>query len=136
MARRGAESAEAAKVALGNPFRLLPALKFGAVFTVILFAGRAAASAFGSRGLLWTSAAGGGLDADAVVVSVSALLGRGEVPISTGVVAIALALAANAMVKSGIALYVGPVSYAARVAAGFIVMFGAGALAWMMFPGA
>jgi uncharacterized membrane protein (DUF4010 family) len=122
-------------VRLRNPFRLIPALKFGAIFTVILFASNAATSAFGSGGLYWTSILGGSVDVDAVVVSVAELLRQGHISAFTGIVCVLLALLSNAILKSIIAAYLGTRPFAWRVAGGFAVMFGSGALAWLLLKG-
>ena len=118
-------------VRLQNPFRLLPALQFGVLFGAILFASKAASAVFGNAALYWTSALGGSLDADAVSLSVTDLLGRGDVSIATGAACVLIALLANAVVKTAIAIYGGAPAFARHVAAAFVLMFAAGALAWL-----
>ena len=135
MTRRAAPADETGGVAAANPFRLRPALKFGAAFTVILFASDAAAQLFGSGGLYWTSVIGGTLDADAVVVSVTDVVARGQIGIPGGMFAVGLALLANAVLKSAIAFYAGKLAFGLRIVAGFAVMFGAGALALALSNG-
>jgi uncharacterized membrane protein (DUF4010 family) len=119
-------------VNLRNPFRLWPALQFGALFGAILFASKTAAAVFGSGAFYWTSALGGSLDADAVALSLSDLLARGSLAASTGALCVLVALLANAVVKIAIAVYSGAPSFARSVAAGFALMFAAGALAWFV----
>lgn len=133
--REKAPASEASAVAVGNPFRLLPALKFGAVFALILFASKAAASAFGSGGVYWTSALGGSLDVDAVAVSAADLLSAGGISLGVANVSVLLALVMNAVVKTVIAVYAGTTEFALRVAGGFGVMFGAGTVAWLASNG-
>lgn len=119
-------------VRLQNPFRLLPALQFGVLFGAILFASKAASAVFGNAALYWTSALGGSLDADAVALSVADLLSRGDLSAATGALCVLVALLANAVVKTAIALYGGAPSFARSVATGFALMFAAGALAWFI----
>lgn len=117
-------------VRLQNPFRLLPALQFGVLFGAILFASKAASAVFGNAALYWTSALGGSLDADAVALTVTDLLSRGDLSAATGAVCVLIALLANALVKTAIALYGGAPAFVRSLAAGFVLMFAAGALAW------
>ena len=118
-------------VRLRNPFRLLPALQFGVLFGAILFASKAASAVFGKAALYWTSALGGSLDVDAVALSVTDLLGRGDLSAATGATCVLIALLANAVVKTAIALYGGAPAFARNVAAAFVLMFAGGALAWL-----
>ncbi|EKD26462.1 MAG: hypothetical protein ACD_79C01183G0001, partial [uncultured bacterium] len=53
-----------------NPFELLPAIKFGLLFTVILVASKAAAHYFGDTGFYISSMISGIADTDAVALSV------------------------------------------------------------------
>jgi len=128
--RSAATDTSSSAVALRNPFRLMPALKFGALFGVILFAGKAAAAAFGSGALYWTSALGGSLDVDAVSLSLADLLTRGTIAAPVAAAGVLLALFANALIKTAIAVYAGASSYARSVAVGFGAMFAAGLVLW------
>ena len=114
---------------LANPFRVLPALKFGALFTAILFFSRAAAATVGEQGAFWTSLLGGLVDVDAIAVSLSDLAQHAQLPLPAAADAILLAVAANAVLKSIIAAYAGSLRLGARVTAGFVVMLGAGVAA-------
>lgn len=125
-------AADAEPLGLRNPFRLLPAVKFGVLFGAVLFASRAGAAWFGGQAVYWTSGLAGSLDADAVALSLADLLARGSVSVTTGVACVLLALLSNAVVKTAIAFYAGTPSFARRVAAGFAVMYGAGAVAWWL----
>jgi uncharacterized membrane protein (DUF4010 family) len=130
MDRRGRAEAGALPVAPGNPFRLLPALKFGALFGAILFAGKAALSAFGGGAIYWTSALGGSLDVDAAALSLVDLLLRGAIAAPVGAAAVLLALLANAAVKTAIAFYAGTPSFARSVAGGLLAMLAVGGAFW------
>ena len=127
LAGRGATEATGADgLHIGNPFRLLPALKFGAVFTAILFATKVAAIKVGGGALYWTSALAGSFDVDSVSVSVADLLSSGKVQLWMALTAVMIALGMNAVFKTGIAFFTGGARFGWRVAAGFAVMFGAG----------
>ncbi len=132
LGRKRAPDLSSATVALGNPFRLAPALKFGALFALILFASRAASAAYGGGALYWASGLGGSLDVDAVALSLVDLLARGNTTASVACAGVLLALLANAVVKTGIAFYAGSRSLAKTLAAGFAVMFLAGLLGWFL----
>jgi uncharacterized membrane protein (DUF4010 family) len=120
-------------VSVRNPFRLWPALQFGALFGAILLASRAAAAAFGSGGVYWTSAFGGALDVDAVSLSLADLLTRGTVAEpSRAAGGVLLALLANAVLKTGLAYTAGTPAFARRVAANFAAMLLAGGALWRM----
>jgi uncharacterized membrane protein (DUF4010 family) len=111
---------------LGNPFRVLPALKFGALFAGILFATKAAAIGVGGNAVYWASALGGSLDVDSVSVSVADLLSGGKATLPVAFAAVMLALGTNAVLKTSIAFFGGGARFGWRVAAGFVAMFGAG----------
>ena len=114
---------------LGNPFRLMPALKFGVAFTAIMFASKAAVAEFGQRALYWTSAVGGAIDVDSVSVSVADAVRAGTVPVAFGVWMVLLALFSNAIMKTLIALFTAGRSFGWRVLVGFLAMFATGAAA-------
>ena len=125
-------AADAEPLGLRNPFRLLPAIKFGVLFGAVLFASKAGAAWFGGQAVYWTSGLAGSLDADAVALSLADLLARGSVSVEVAVAGVLLALLSNAVVKTAIAFYAGTPSFARRVTAGFAVMYGAGAVAWWL----
>ncbi len=113
-------------VELSNPFRLLPALKFGILFTGILFLSRAAAVTVGQSAVYWTSTFGGLVDVDSISVSLSDLLAHAQIPLRTAKDGLLLALGANAVLKSIIAAYAGSLRFGAWTTAGFAAMFAAG----------
>lgn len=123
---RHGSGAGAQRLPTGNPFRLTPALKFGAVFAAVMFLSKAAATEFGGRGVYWASAAGGALDVDAVAVSLANLERGGIVPLATASTVLFLALLMNAAVKSLLAAWAGGARFGLRIAAAFAVIFAAG----------
>jgi uncharacterized membrane protein (DUF4010 family) len=124
---RGYSSPE--RVRIRSPFRLLPALQFAAILTGVLFLTRAAAQ-LGGGAVYWTSALGGSVDCDAAAVSLSDLARTGAVPEDRAQLGLILALAANAVVKTAIAVNAGGPRFGRRLAAGFAAMFGAGFAVW------
>ena len=98
------------KLSLGNPFRLAPALKYGAVFAAILLANKWAAASYGGAAVYYTSVIGGSVDVDAVVVSLSEMLGR-QIDPATAIRALWIALAANAVLKTVLAAVGGGASF-------------------------
>lgn len=129
---RHAKGAADHPMQLSNPFRLWPALKFGLLFTAIFFLTKAGAAVFGSQGVTLASAIAGTVDADSVSVSLSDLLGMGKISLGTAATGVYLALIANAVVKSILAGWIARVPFGLKVAAGFAVMFAAGALALLI----
>lgn len=111
-----------------NPFSLRPALKFGVLFAFVLFLTKAGQDAWGSGGWRITSVLGGFMDVDAVLLSLgdffkAGRLGTGEVGLG-----LVLAAAANAVFKTLLAAASRQPAFFLRLAAGFLLIFTAGAL--------
>lgn len=128
----GREAPAGQQIELRNPFRVLPALEFGAFFAVILLIGKAAAARMGGASAYWTSAIGGSVNVDAVSVTLADLLHHAQISLPIGVVGVLVAWASNAVVKSAIAAVAGSAAFGWRVATGFVVMFGAGVAVLLM----
>jgi uncharacterized membrane protein (DUF4010 family) len=126
---RAGTGAEAAKVAgwFKNPFTLWPALKFGLIFTVVLFLSHAGRAWLGDRGQLISSAIGGFIDVDAVQLSMINFLKGGETSMRDAILAVLIAITSNAIFKIGLACSSKQPAFYLRVAAGFAIMIGAGA---------
>jgi len=84
---------------LRNPFRLRPALLFGAVFAVVLLVSEYATEWFGSSGLYATAFFSGLADVDAMTITVSQLAAQGAVSTTVATTAIVIAAIANTLVK-------------------------------------
>jgi len=110
-----------------NPFALIPALKFGAAFTVVLFITKAGKHLFGGSGELVSAAIGGLIDANAVTVGFAQFYAAGSSSLGAGVLAMAVAAASNALFKEGIAITSRRKAYWLRLGAGFVAMFAVGA---------
>ena len=126
------EPASKPEVKLGNPFRLVPALKFGAAFATIRLMVRAAGEELGEGGVLSASFIGGTIDVDSIVFSLSGLLKDGQLGADTAVAGVFLGLIANAGFKTFLAFSGGNREFGTRVVAGFAVMFTAGAAVWAL----
>lgn len=129
--RRG-RSSEKAEVETGhNPFELGDAIKFGALFAVVIFVAKAAQVYFGDTGLYLAGALAGLTDVDAIALSMANLAQQD--PASSGAAArtIVIAVISNTMVKCGMAIWLGASSMrrtmipitAALAASGFVAAF-------------
>ena len=58
----------------GNPFRIVPALRFGALFTAIVFVTKASAARLGAQAFYGTSLLGGLVDVATVIAPAADLL--------------------------------------------------------------
>lgn len=112
---------------LASPFKLKPALKFGAFFALILFASRASSEYFGSEGVYLTSFLAGLVDVDAITISM-ANLARNSLNHSVAVTGITLAAMTNTLAKGGIFLIFGNRKVGKNIALVFVLMTLAGAI--------
>jgi uncharacterized membrane protein (DUF4010 family) len=106
---------------LVNPFSLVPALKWGALFALVLVASEMARKAFGSMGFIATAALSGLVDVDAINLAATRLASSGQLDANVGVLAITVAVASNTLVKGGIAWIGG----GRRFGADIVKVFGA-----------
>lgn len=113
-----------------SPFTLVPALKFGALFAVILFATKIAQIYFGDRGLSLAGFLSGVLDVDAITVSVAnlskTLIAPSGVSYVPYVVAITLAAVSNTLFKGGVFVVFGSKKASFRLGLAFLLMIVAG----------
>ena len=99
---------------LSTPLALLPALKFAALFVLVLFASKLASIYFGESGVFLAAAASGLVSLDAVVLSMAALAGK-SVSLQTASSAIFFAAVSSALVKFGVAKWRGTPQFAAKI---------------------
>ena len=116
---------------LGNPLRLIAAIKFGLLFAAVRFLARAASEVYGRSGTLASSAIGGSVDVDAIVFSLAGLLRESRLETRLALWSLLLALAANAVLKSVLAWSVAGARFARPLIGAFLLMFAA-ALAWII----
>lgn len=133
LARRQ-RTAETATVSAGaNPFELGEAIRFGLLFGVITFVAKAAQVYLGDTGLYLAGAIAGLTDVDAIALSM-AQLGLAEPANAEAAAAtIAIAVASNTLVKTGMAAFLGAPGLRRVVvpAAGVILASGLAA-AWLL----
>jgi uncharacterized membrane protein (DUF4010 family) len=116
----------------GNPFRILPALRFGAMFAGVVFLSKWAAATLGTGAFYWTSLLGGLVDVSTVIAPASELLKNNSITLGTAEIAVLLALAANAVQKILVAASSGTREFAFRVAAVFAIWAAVGAGTWFI----
>jgi uncharacterized membrane protein (DUF4010 family) len=106
----------------GKPDQLVTAFEFIAVVVVALVTGHYAEVYGGDLGMIVSSIVAGGVDVDAATVSVSTISGaQSNAPgPTTAAIAIVAALAANSVVKTGIAYFRGNGALALRAGAALI----------------
>ena len=66
----------------GNPFRIKPALRFGVLFTIVVFLAKAATAQLGAGAFYGTSLLGGLVDVATVIAPASDLLESNKIAVS------------------------------------------------------
>ena len=95
------------ELSLKNPFSIGPAIKFSVFFVGILFAVKIAKTYLGDTGLYLAALISGLADVDAITLSIAQQTRTVQLIHETGAIAITIAVMANSVVKSGIAVYSG-----------------------------
>ena len=90
-----------------NPFKLLPAVKFGFVFTLVMFLANAARVYLGSGALIACSFLGGAAEMDAVAFSLIDMCRKGTLENQSLILALLFASLANTVTKGGIVYFLG-----------------------------
>jgi uncharacterized membrane protein (DUF4010 family) len=123
---------EPAELGVKNPFRLWPAIKFAALFAVVLVVSRVVQQHSPGRGLYWVSALAGSTDVDTVVLSLSELHGRGAISDDLAVRGMVIASIANTLVKLVLLRVLGTAQIAYRMlaAAAGMIAVGVAVTAW------
>jgi uncharacterized membrane protein (DUF4010 family) len=105
--RNGSAGTATAKgdVELKNPFSLMEAAKFGAVFAVVLLAVKLVQAYFPPQGMYFVAALAGLTDVDAITLSMAEFGKSGDAAIA--VIAIVIAAVSNTLVKCGLAVGLG-----------------------------
>jgi uncharacterized membrane protein (DUF4010 family) len=116
---------------LKNPFDLREALGFAALLAVILVLSKALTAMFGAEGSVGLAAVAGIADVDAITLSMTQLAGSGGSSALEAALAILVAVAANSLSKSALAIFAGgrwfgslylAISLAALVAGGVVAL--------------
>jgi len=120
-------SSDEGEMDFSNPFELGPALRFGALYAVILLVSRVAQTQFGDGGVYVSSVLAGLTDVDAITLSMAELSRPGgEVEVEVASRAVTLAAMSNTVVKAGIVFSTGSPQLKKAVLPGFLLMLGAG----------
>ncbi|MGO9057046.1 MAG: MgtC/SapB family protein [Candidatus Binataceae bacterium] len=127
LARAGEIKAGVSASIFRNPFALWPALKFGIVFTAVLFLTHAAKHLLGNNGQMLVAAISGLVDVDAISLTLAGFVQSGTTTPRDAVIGMTLAAGVNAIFKSVIAQSSGQTAFYLRLIAGFVIMFAAGA---------
>ena len=117
-----------------NPFRIQPALRFGALFTLIVFLTKAAAARAGAQAFLGTSLLGGLVDVATVIAPASDLVHSQALSVRAAELAILLALASNAALKIALAAISGTRAFVFRLTFPFLVWAAFGGLGYWFTP--
>lgn len=118
-------------VALKDPFRILPALTFGAFFAVVLLTSKLASIYFGNAGIYAASVIAGLADVDAISLSM-ATLAKSTLAPNIAVTAITLAAITNTLVKLSVAYVMGTREFGNRIATIFLPMIIIGLLVTLL----
>lgn len=113
---------------LENPFRLRPALLFGALFAAVLLVSEHANTWLGTSGIYATAFISGLADVDAIVLSLSKLAADGTITAPVATTGIVIAAIANTLVKAGLAWILGTrqLGRLVTVVLGVVAIVGAG----------
>jgi uncharacterized membrane protein (DUF4010 family) len=125
MSRRHAAGAGAAESPAGRAFNPRNALLFAIILAAMLATVAALERLFGASGVVGGAVAAGFLDTHSAAASVSALAVRGVIATDAAVIAIALAISANAATKLWVAAAGGGAPYFNRLAPGLVAMIAA-----------
>lgn len=109
------------KVEHTDPFKLFPALKFGALFAMILLMSKLASIYFGDAGIYAASVISGLADIDAITLSMATLASSSIGP-DKAAISITIAAIVNTLVKLALTFIMGSVEFGRRIAAVFLPM--------------
>ncbi len=119
------------EVKVSDPFRILPALKLGSLFALVLIISRLSGLYFGDTGIYAASILSGLVDVDAITLSM-ATLARSTLTPGVAATSITLAVISNILVKLAIAYLLGSREFGNRMAAILLPMALAGALSMLL----
>ena len=120
-------------VNLSDPFRLTPALTFGAFFAFVLLVSKLASIGFGDAGTYAASLVAGLADVDAITLSLATLARTSQLDEGVAVAAITLAAITNTLVKLLITFILGSKEFGVRVAIIFVPIIAVGLIAIILF---
>lgn len=118
-----------------NPSELKPALLFGLLYGIVLFAVAAAREYLGVRGLYAVSALSGLTDVDAITLSTAQLVRTGRLDPAIGWRLILIALLSNLLFKGAAIAVLGSRRLLARIAGPFLLALAVGTLLLLLGAG-
>lgn len=118
------ESTHSQSGSFTNPFELLPAIKFGMVFTAVLFIAKAAKVYLGDAGLLGSSFVAGFADMDAIALSLAQMTHGNGIDLRFASMGIILAGVANTITKGSMVLAMGAPSMRKAIGPALGLMLG------------
>jgi len=119
-------------VKMKDPFRIIPALTFGAFFALVLLISKLASIYFGDTGIYAASIVSGLADVDAITLTMSTLA-KSTLDPNVAVTSITIAGIANTLVKLCIAYVLGTREFGNKIAAIFLPIALAGLVALFLF---
>ena len=131
LSRRGADDASESGKEIRNPFSLLAALSFAAIYAVVLLMVRGAGVYFGAGGTYVAAGLSALADVDAVTIAFSRL-GPGDTAWQMPAAAVTVAAVANTLVKLGLGVGMGAGKFRRYVAASLTAMSVVGAAAGLI----
>lgn len=123
--RRFRTATRVASPELKNPFRLGPAVKFGALYATMLVAVQVGSALFGEKGLYAISALGGLVDTDAIALAMAKLVARATQPAAVGAIAVVVAVLSNMVFKSSVMVAIGDRQLGRSTLVAFLLVSGA-----------
>ncbi len=118
-------------VDLKSPFSLGPALKFGIIFSLVLFISSVSEIYFGDTGLYLTSILSGLAGNTAITLSVSTMVGQ-SISSQVGIISVFLALLSNTVFKFMTAYMTGDKYYAKLVGLMFLIILVTGIISILL----
>ena len=106
----------------GRAFDLKTIVVFGVFVVAFALISTFVVSQFGQRGMLFSAATTGLVDAHATAVSIATMLAAGKIEATPAALAIQIGLSANMAIKIPAAFALGPRPFAARVTLGLIIL--------------
>lgn len=117
-------------VPLKNPFTIMPAVKFGLFYALIVFITKLASAFAGDSGMYVVSVISGLTDVDAITLTMSHISRQDPGKLEQATVAITLAAFSNTIMKAGLAYTLGSAGLRKIIVIAFsiIILFGTGGL--------
>jgi uncharacterized membrane protein (DUF4010 family) len=120
------------RVRLRNPFRLVPAFKFGVLFAAMLILSKVASERFGTAGVYVTAAIAGLIDTRPIALSVADRAAQHDLGELPAVAAVMIAALSNTLMKGGLAAIGGAPRFRRLVLPAFVLLVGGGVVATVL----